>query len=103
MSNLIVTIIGGVVVAILVSLLGIGKNKTPVIVTHGFKVRRTGKWIMIISSVIIIWGFLLLGNNSDPTAGINFNNRQTIYGFTLIFWGVIIFIVGKVIAWFQKF
>jgi len=102
MSNFVVTIIGGVVVAALVSWLGIGKNKAQVVIVNGSKVKKSGKWIIIISSVIIIWGFLLLGNNSDPTAEINLINRQTVYGFSLILWGGVLFIVGKIIVWFQK-
>lgn len=88
--------------AALVSWLGIGKNKSQVVVVHGSKVKKSGKWIIIISSIIIIWGFLLLGNNSAPTAEINLINRQTVYGFSLIFWGGVLFIVGKIIVWFQK-
>ena len=102
MSNFIVTIISGVLVAILVSWLGIGKDKTPVKFAGGFRVRRTGKWMIIISVILIIWGIILIVNNSNPAAGFNFNNPNSIYGLGLLEVGGILFVVGKIVAWFQK-
>ena len=102
MSNFVVTIISGIIVAIIVSWLGIGESKKQVIMSGGVKVRKTGKLIIIISVIIIIWGMLLLGNNSNPTAIMDMTNRQTANGLLLMFLGTILLIIGKIVAWFQR-
>lgn len=102
MSNFVVTIISGIIVAIIVSWLGIGGSKKQVIMSGGVKVRKTGKLIIIISVIIIIWGMLLLGNNSNPTAIMDMTNRQAANGLLLMFLGAILLIIGKIVAWFQR-
>jgi hypothetical protein len=90
MSQLIFTIIGGVITAVVVSWFGIGGTKR--VVVHGTKVRRSGKWIIFFSVIAIIAGLSWAG--SDPI-------NQT-YGYTLAGYGALAYITGRIIAWFQK-
>ena len=88
MNELIITIVGGLVVAFLAWMFGISGGKSKVVV-QGIRVRRTGKWI-ILFSVLMILGGLAWANSSQ------------VYGYTLAGYGVLFFLVGKVVAWFQK-
>lgn len=90
MSQLIFTIIGGVITAIVVAWFGIGGTKR--VVVHGTNVRRTGKWIILFSVVMILGGLAWAG--SDPLS--------KVYGYTLAGYGLIALIIGKIVAWFQK-
>ncbi|HVM73920.1 MAG TPA: hypothetical protein VMU13_03540 [Candidatus Paceibacterota bacterium] len=88
MSELLITIIGGLVVAFLAWLFGFSGGKSKVVV-QGIRVRRTGKWMMLISAAMILGGLAWASSNQ-------------LYGYTLAGYGVLFFIVGKVVAWFQK-
>ncbi|HTX87122.1 MAG TPA: hypothetical protein VMC41_03615 [Candidatus Nanoarchaeia archaeon] len=113
MNNLIVNIIGGVIVAVLVSWLGIGRGRSSdvpgtsrgrssTIVIQSPKARKTGKWIIIISVILIIWGIMLFGNSASQGAAINLSKPNAIYGLGLLEIGGVLFIIGKIIAWFQR-
>jgi hypothetical protein len=93
-------IIGGVIVAIIVAILGI--NSTKVVVSHGSVKKKTGRWIIFLSWCAIIVGILWIGNSSTlHSGGIDLNNHNTLYGLTLLMWGVIALVVGKIIKYFQ--
>lgn len=102
MSNFILTVISGVAVALLVSWLGIGKDKGCKVLSNGFRVRKTGKWIIIISIIIIIWSFMLMGSNPNPSAGFDLHDSKTSNGLFMLIIGGFLFCVGKVVEWFQK-
>lgn len=90
MSQLVYTIIGGVITAIIVAWFGIGSRSR--VVVHGIKIRRSGKWIVFFSVIAIISGLAWAGSNSTNPA----------YGYTLAGYGALAYIVGRIIAWFQK-
>lgn len=101
MSSLIITVVGGLLVIIIASWFGLGGN-TKVTVHGGGKVKKTGKWIIIISVVMILGGLVWAGSGSPAQGGLDFNKPVTLYGLTLAGYGLIFFFVGKVVAWFQK-
>lgn len=90
MSQLFYTILGGVITAIIVAIFGIGG--TTRVVVHGTKINRSGKWIMFFSVIMIFGGLAWAGSSTS----------SQIYGYTLAGYGVIAFIVGKIVAFFQK-
>ncbi len=96
MSQLFINIIGGLIVVIIAAWLGIGG--TTRVVVHGNQSGKAGKWIIIISVVMILSGLFVIGKNPTPTTGIDFNNPGTL----LVGYGIIFFIVGRIIAWFQR-
>lgn len=100
MEQLIIQIIGGVIVAVIATWLGIGKSHK-VIIHHAGPTRRTGKWIILIS-ILMIFGGLAWMSNGYPQNFSGWIKPPTVYGFTLASYGVIFFIIGKVVAWFQK-
>lgn len=93
MKELVFTIISGVIVAIIVSWLGIGG--TSHVSVHGSPVRKTGKWIIVLGVLMIIGGLAWAGRNS--TSGL-----PAINGYVLAGYGLIFFIAGKVVSWFQR-
>ncbi len=90
MSQLIFTIIGGVITAIVVAWFGIGS--TTRVVVQGAKIRRSGKWIVFFSVIAILGGLAWAGSNP----------ASPIYGYTLAGYGVLAYLVGRIVAWFQK-
>jgi len=54
--------------------------------------------MIIISIVMITLGFYLLEKNTPPGQRFDFNSL----GGLLVIYGIIIFMVGKIVAWFQK-
>lgn len=100
MNNLLITIVGGVIVAIIVAWFGIGGTKH--VTVHGSPVRKTGKWIILVSILMILGGLAWAGNNTLPQGGVDFSKPGSIYGLTLAGYGVLAFIVGRIVAWFQK-
>jgi len=88
MNELAITIIGGLAVAFIASLFGWGSSRSTVV--QGVRVRRSGKIIMIISALMVLGGLTWAGNGSQ------------LYGYTLAGYGALFFLVGKVVAWFQK-
>jgi len=88
MNELIVTVIGGLIVAFIASLFGWGSGRSTVV--QGVKVRKSGKIIMIVSVLMILGGLSLAGSG------------EQLYGYTLAGYGVLFFFVGKVVAWFQR-
>jgi len=101
MSDLIITIIGGLVVIVIASWFGLGGN-TKVTVHGGGRVKKTGKWIILISIAMIIGGLAWAGSNSPAQGGFDFSQPGTVYGLTLAGYGVLFFIIGKIVAWFQR-
>ncbi|OGF19336.1 hypothetical protein A3I35_03045 [Candidatus Falkowbacteria bacterium RIFCSPLOWO2_02_FULL_45_15] len=101
-SNLIVTIISGLVVAAMIYWFGIGGGKTSVVQIQGAKIRKTGKWIILISALIIALGIKLLVDSVSPGEKIDYSNMDSIYAFGVFSLGVMLFIAGKVITWFQR-
>jgi len=100
MEELIYKVIGGVLVAIITTIFGIGGTKR--VVVHGSSVRKTGKWIIIVSVLMIIGGLAWAGSNSPTQGGFDFSKPGTIYGLTLAGYGLIALIIGRIVAWFQR-
>ncbi len=100
MSELLITIISGVIVAIIVAWFGIGGTKHVTI--HGSPVRKTGKWIIFFSIIAIFGGLAWAGHYSLPQGGLDFSKHGTVYGIALASFGLLALIVGKIVAWFQK-
>lgn len=86
MNELLTTIIGGLVVAFIAALLGWSGGRNTVV--QGVKVKRTGKIIIIVSVLMILGGLAWADTNQ-------------LYGLTLAGYGLIFFIIGKIVAWFQ--
>jgi hypothetical protein len=101
MGQLFITIIGGLIVAAIASWFGFS-GSTKVTIHGGHKVKKTGKWIILISVVMILSGLAWAGSGSPAQGGLDFNKPVTLYGLTLAGYGLIFFFVGKVVAWFQK-
>lgn len=90
MSQLLFTILGGVITAVIVGWLGFGKSK--IVVVHGVRVKKTGKWMVIISILMILLGsYLHSKGGSFASAGI-----------TIAAYGFVIFLIGRAVAWFQR-
>ena len=85
--DLLTSIIAGLVVAFLTGLFGWGSNRQTVI--HGVRVRKTGKWIIIVSIAIIF-------------AGLYWSETNKLYGYTLAGYGLLGFVIGRIVAWFQR-
>ncbi len=100
MTQLLITVTGGIIVAVIVAWFGIGGTKH--ITVHGSPVRKTGKWIIFFSVIMIIAGLAWAGHNSPPEGGFDFNKPGTVYGITLACYGLIGFIIGWIVAWFQR-
>jgi hypothetical protein len=101
MSQLFITVVGGLLVVIIAALFGFG-GTTKVSVLDGGKVKKTGKWIIIISVVMFFIG-LSLCKKSDPTQwGFDLNIPSTLYGVTIMLYAGLFFFVGKIVAWFQR-
>ncbi len=94
MSNLVITIIGGLIVAILASWLGLG-GSTTVRIRSGVRTSRTGKNIMIFSIIIILGGLIWASKTTQPSGTFT-------AGHGLAICGVFIFLIGKLIAWYQR-
>lgn len=100
MDQLFIQVVGGFIVAILVALFNIGGTKVTVV--RAAKTSKTGKWIIIISVIMILVGLALMGQNAPQKVGLDFNKLQTMIGLTLVGYGILALIVGKIVAWFQK-
>jgi len=100
MDNLICTIIGGVVVAIIVGIIGINTNR--VVISYGEKRKKTGRWIVFLSWCAILGGLAWAGSNAPTQGGIDLNIPQMLYGLTLAGYGLIALIIGKVVKYFQN-
>lgn len=96
MNQLFINIIGGLAVAIIAAWFGIGG--TTKVVVHGSKVRKTGKWIILISVAMILGGLSWHGKLAPTKSIFSFND----WGSWLFGYGILFFIVGKVVAWFQR-
>jgi hypothetical protein len=88
MKELVVTVIGGILVMALGSWFGIGSSRVTTV--EGVRIRKSGKWMIIISVIMIIGGLSWAGSGN------------TLAGYTLVGYGFLLFIVGRVVAWFQK-
>ncbi len=99
MSNLISTIIGGVIVAVIVAIMGINTNK--VVISHGEKKKKTGRWIIFFSWCAIFGGLAWAGNSASQHGGIDLNTPQTLYGLTLAGYGLLSLFVGNIVKFFQ--
>lgn len=94
MNNILSQIISGIIVALILYWIGLGSNK--VIVYNSGKIRKTGKWIIIISILIII-----IGLNIGAKQQVNYTGTISPgYGFAIL--GGFLFFIGKIIAWFQR-
>ncbi len=99
--ELLITVVGGLLVTIIAAWLGLG-GTTKVTIRGGGKIKKTGKWIILISVVMFFVG-LSLCRKSDPTQwGFDLNIPSTLYGVTIILYSGLFFLVGKVVAWFQR-
>jgi len=93
MDELFKQIFIGIIVAIIVGWLGFG-GKKKVIVQGTGKIRKTGKWIMLISGIFIFIGLIWVSN--DPT----YKGWHPGYSLSII--SFMFFLLGKLIAWWQK-
>ncbi len=87
MNELLITVIGGLIVAFVAGIFGMSGNRSTMI--QGVKVRKTGKWIILISIAMIL-------------GGLYWANSSQLYGYTLAGYGLIFFVIGKIVAWFQR-
>ena len=94
MSDLTLQVIAGVVVAIIVSFIGIGQR---IKISHNSASPKTGKKIMIVSAVAI-----LIGAYYGGQSGWDMESTQGVIGATTVGCGVILFFIGRVISWYQK-
>jgi len=94
MSPLLISILGGLAVLIIGNWLGFGSS-TRVTIHGAGKVRKTGKWIMIVSWIVIFTG-LAWGGKDTPIKG------QIAPGYGLAILGGFMYIIGRFIAWFQR-
>ncbi len=100
MTQLIITVAGGIIVAIVVGWFDLGGSTR--VMVQGVKVKKTGKWMIIFSIAMILTGLILCSKNTLPQGGYDLHASSTLYGLTLILYGGIIFVVGKIVAWFQR-
>jgi hypothetical protein len=101
MSQLLISVVGGLLVVIIAAIFGLG-GTTKVTVHGGGRIKKTGKWIIIISVVMFFIG-LSLCKKSDPTQwGFDLNIPSTLYGVTIMLYSGLFFFVGKIVAWFQR-
>lgn len=101
MSQLLINIVAGLVVLILGTWLGLG-GSTRVKIEGGHKVRKTGKLIIFVSVLMILGGLAWAGSNAPAQGGVDLSRSGMLYGFTLAGYGVLLLIVGKVVAWWQR-
>lgn len=101
MENFVITVAGGLTVLVLAKLLGLSGGSKFHVVTHGAtKVKKTGKWMMVVGALMIIGGLALAGyqiNSSDPLSLYQY------MGYTITGYGLLIHIVGRVVSWFQSY
>ena len=101
MNQLVITVVGGLIVLILGAWFGLS-GSTKVRVEGGHKVKKTGKLLILISVLMILGGLAWAGSNAPAQGGVDLNIPGMLYGFTLAGYGVLLFIVGKIVAWWQK-
>jgi len=96
MSELAITIIGGLVVAIVVAIFGLS-GTTRIFISNSHRSPRAGKIIILIGVVMIIAGLAWIGNNDSPQQKTSITDG----GSLLALYGVLFLIIGKVVKWFQ--
>lgn len=101
MSQLLISVIGGLLVLILGTWLGFG-GSTKVKIEGGHKVKKAGKLLILISVLMILGGLAWAGSNAPAQGGVDLSRPGMIYGFTLAGYGVLLLIVGKIVAWWQR-
>lgn len=95
MSDLLIQIVAGIIVAIIASFIGIGYK---VRISHSSSASpKTGKRIMIFSALAIFTGAILGGQS-----GWDMGTTQGVIGATLAGYGVLFFFIGKIVAWYQR-
>jgi len=93
MNGIFTQVIGGIVLAVILRWLGLN-NSSRVIANN--RNRKTGKWIMVISGIIIYIGLIWGGKEQ-------INYHGTIApGYGLAITGLFTFYIGKFIAWWQR-
>lgn len=102
MASFFIAVISGLTVLALASWFGIGKDKNSKVLPSGFKVRKTGKWIIIISVIMVVCGLALWLGDPGQNTGFNLHSQRASFGFLMAILGGILFGVGKIIEWFQK-
>jgi hypothetical protein len=100
MNELLISVVGGLLVIIIAATFGLGGTK--VTVQGGGRIKKTGKWIIIISVVMFLFGLSLLKKNDPTQWGFDLNIPSTLYGVTIMLYSGLFFVVGKIIAWFQR-
>ena len=78
-----------------------GIGRTTRVVIHGGRTRKTGKWMILISVAMIIGGLSWMGGGNPQGPG-DWLKPPALYGFTLAAYGVVLLVIGKVVAWFQR-
>ena len=95
MKELAITVVGGILVIVIASALGIGKSTVTIKNSHGSS--KLGKWLILLGVLMIIGGIAWAGNHPIPQ-GSTFTNT----GHNIAIWGGLFFVVGWIINWFQK-
>ncbi len=102
MENFFIEIIIGIIVATLATWFGLSGGKTTVVIEKGVKIKKTGKKIIIISIIMILGGFILIGNSLDPNNEINYENIKFWMGIAFAGYGVLFYFIGKIVAYYQR-
>jgi len=82
MNELLIIVVGGIIVAILINIFGIGSS-TRVKIQGGYKPSKTGKWIIILSVLMILGGLSWASGHPTPI-----NSRYINTGYAVAIWGV---------------
>jgi len=102
MENFFIEIIIGVIVAALATWFGLSGSKTSVVIKEGVQVKKTGKKIIIVSIIMILGGFILIGNSLDQNNEVDYENIKFWMGVSFAGYGVLFYFLGKIVAWYQR-
>jgi hypothetical protein len=99
MSDLTIQVLANVIGAIVIAAFGIGSVK---VIVNGVRARKTGKKMVLFSWVMMLGGIAWADKYSPPQGGFDFNQPGTMFGITIALYGVLLFLIGLVVAWYQK-
>jgi hypothetical protein len=99
MKEIMITVVGTTLAAVAINWLNIGTTKISV---SGHRQGKAGKRMIILSILMIVGGIFWTTKYSGPSGGLNFEDSHTWYGVTLTLYGVLLFLVGRIIAWYQR-
>jgi len=100
MQGFLVAVASAVVAGGILWLLGVGRGVK--VSVHGSDAKKTGKRMVLIAWAMIIGGAILGVQNALPQGGWDMSKATSIYSLGLIEIGVILLVIGSIVAWFQK-